>query len=170
MEQSCNKNSTQYLWPPEKRQKQGLYFTERHPDPQTIATPEFANADETKQGPCYVLPAAGFPSSSISISMVKRENCLSDFLNNSIKQYCIGTITIITCAPEWNRRQSLWPRWNYYYQLMAPVCLQCMGPALPERKSRSRKQTTKNGSLYHGKLRLNSERDGDAARFKVGHT
>ena len=74
-----------------------------------IATPEFVNADETKWGPCFVLPAAGFLSSLISISMVERENCLSDFLDNSIRQYCIGTITIITCAPEWNRRQSLWP-------------------------------------------------------------
>ena len=80
-----------------------------------IATPEFANADETEWGSCYVLPAAGSLSSLISLSMVERENCLSDFLDNSIKQYCIGTITIITCAPEWNRRQSLWPRWNYYY-------------------------------------------------------
>jgi len=59
-----------------------------------IASPEFANADETKWGPCYVLPAAGFLSSLISISMVERENCLSDFLDNSIKQHCIATITI----------------------------------------------------------------------------
>ena len=155
MEQSCNKNSTWYLWPLEKRQKQGLYLTERHPDPRMIATPEFANADETERGSCYVLPAAGSLSSLISLPMVERENCLSDFLDNSIKQYCIGTISIITCAPEWNRRQSSWPRWNLWLQY---AC------------SRSRKGTTKNGSLCHGKLRLNSERDGDAARFKVGNT
>ena len=133
MEQSCNKNSTWYLWPLEKRQKQGLYLTERHPDPRMIATPEFANADETEWGSCYVLPAAGSLSSLISLSMVERENCLSDFLDNSIKQYCIGTITIITCAPEWNRRQSSWPRWNFN-QFMAPVCLQSLQKGYNEKR------------------------------------
>ena len=133
MEQSCNKNSTWYLWPLEKRQKQGLYLTERHPDPRMIATPEFANADETEWGSCYVLPAAGSLSSLISLSMVERENCLSDFLDNSIKQYCTGTITIITCAPEWNRRQSSWPRWNFN-QLMAPVCLQSLQKGYNEKR------------------------------------
>ena len=40
----------------------------------------------------------------------------------------------------------------------------------PKLQYASRKGTTKSGWLCHGKLRLNDEHDGNAARFKVGHT